>query len=1024
MSRLSMLGPLVINTALGGGENGSATGSLKANNIIFGPDMTLTGTSIGQTYLGATRMNPIAGSKRSLQKMLRRELRNLSNNHQFDKQQLDDMSMVDWWDDDWYGLVFCSFSRTLTAVWYGWMMESGTHITDTELENDLKNAAYRDKVVALKYRFATSDHVGKKDFKSHIFLSLKKSKNLYKAVRQVRRHHHSDFVEHELGFVNAYPYNNNNNNNNNKSESENIKHVNQKRFIEEFLFGVEEEEEEEKETVNKSTNEPTVVLDAICIRAWMTEQIKIKIRKKIENLQSHLRSLHQLKKSNSEDYEEEAKNNNNNNNNNNSYDDAESCAESMLDKWRHECIKIESFVYRLEHLDFMLQLWCDQMLDLSFWMQNKPAVYKRGYTDDEDLRCFATLMLYPHKRRFVSIFDLPDLVPWVPLTSACQEYDYWSPGGGASGLSMPATTILDGASNRGSVEKSTVAANANFPNINISQLTSSPSEEESKEEKEEEEEEKEGNRSPTTHENSDQQKPSNGNNNEEEQNDTPTSSTSSGGPSVSASHRGIVALAHMVLNKSAPHPCKIRNLNEIAVRKALEDPPVGLAIMDIIHILFLGNYPGCLHRPSFAIRSRIRMQSIVFRGATAEETGRWISKNYRLLHLAFKLWYLQVLEYSPAFKAAVSHVQRHAEYEGHVYNSVAQIHNLLNLHSPPNLDLFYCSARWEELGEDGFLNSSSLPKKYPPSAPPDFITLPPDYLLNDAAHMSHGEAAPALNKLRKGTFSTTLHTRLKSWLRGLCTEKKAVGANAEAKTVSQQYKEEIAQMMVISKIIHTHPRFAKTQVEKILQQKSTLSSEGSSSSSSSWRKGIPGKLDPIEPWCLGAPLTPLPVPLIHSFLKLEGDSELQTACWFGDRSFFLQEPYRFLDDLDMLYAIDLAAWMCARRTDGRFMISWLRFPIGLSAMAYQRLRVLYFNYECCDDLDNAFFIQVRRMLFRRRRRVISAEEYDQRVNEKDASIIHRYTEAIKVVVRKKKNVGNQLGSVEFEADDDDSSSSR
>lgn len=109
----------------------------------------------------------------------------------------------------------------------------------------------------------------------------------------------------------------------------------------------------------------------------------------------------------------------------------------------------------------------------------------------------------------------------------------------------------------------------------------------------------------------------------------------------------------MVLSKSNPHPCKIRNLDQIAVRNALEDPPVGLAAMDMVHILLMGNYPGCRSRPPFAVRARVRVQSITFRGATAKETTQWMKGHYRLLHLAFKEWYAQTVRWSPAYEAVV-----------------------------------------------------------------------------------------------------------------------------------------------------------------------------------------------------------------------------------------------------------------------------------------------------------------------------------------------------------------------------------
>lgn len=412
----------------------------------------------------------------------------------------------------------------------------------------------------------------------------------------------------------------------------------------------------------------------------------------------------------------------------------------------------------------------------------------------------------------------------------------------------------------------------------------------------------------------------------------------------------------MVLSKSNPHPCKIRNLDQIAVRNALEDPPVGLAAMDMIHIMFMGNYVGCRHRPGFATRARIRAQSLTFRGATARETATWMLRYYRLLHLSFKIWYLQVVRWSPAFEAAVADVQSHAEYASCVLGSVNQIHHMIAAWGRPDPEKFRANRRHQ-----------------------DFVDLPPPEMMDDAAYMSHGDASHTLGKLRKGSFITTLWDRMRSWMRSLCTEKS---------DLAQQYKEEMTQMMVVSKIVHSQPEYGVRVMQSLVDARRAYQDP-----QPDWRAGVPGQLDPMEPWCLGTPLIPMPAVLIHSFLKWEGDSALNTTPWFADQSFFLSKAYGFLDQ-DSLRAIDLAAWACARRTDGRFVMSWLRYPIGLSALAYQRLQNLYFSYECCDIADNNFLGQLRRFLFRRRRRVIPAKEYQERLAAKDPSIVHSETEPI------------------------------
>ena len=99
------MGSAAVAAALSGGETGSVTGSALADDLLFGPDMSMAGTSIGRTYLGVPRMIPVAGTNRSLGKLLRRDLSILYGDS--------------WWDARIHPWVFCSFDKTMTALWCG-----------------------------------------------------------------------------------------------------------------------------------------------------------------------------------------------------------------------------------------------------------------------------------------------------------------------------------------------------------------------------------------------------------------------------------------------------------------------------------------------------------------------------------------------------------------------------------------------------------------------------------------------------------------------------------------------------------------------------------------------------------------------------------------------------------------------------------------------------------------------------------------------------------------------------------------
>ena len=775
LTRLVRLGPTAVRAVLGNaerGEMGSATGSCRADDLLFGPDMNATGNSIGRTYLGVPRMHPIAGTRRSLGKLLCHELCLLYKTRG---------GSVWTWDQKVHPWVFCSFDKTLTALWHG--------------------ARKTGSGSGLRYRWKGIVPVTGPANDPRFFFELPDTiQAVWQAAQTLRKAYDRPFVARELGFFGARP----------------------------------------------SPTRRTIVLDAICLRARAAKMAGLRVR-------------------HDEDVNMEA---------------AAMCR-SRSD--RAGSLQAEASARRFQELGLALQLWTDQMLDLAYWMQRTPNIRKRGYTDGDDLDESACLLLYPHGRRFVSIYDTPDLVPWLPYTSACQERNYWAPTGAPSMM----------AAMSGGARSTTVA--------------------------------------------------------------------SGGGGNC----HGMAILAHMVLSKSNPHPCKIRNLDQIAVRNALDDPPVGLATMDMVHILLMGNMPGCRIRPSFAVRSRIRVQSLAFRGATAAETVSWMRTHYRLLHLAFKEWYAQTVRWSPAYEAVIADVQHHAEYVACGRRASDEIRGILSVH--------------------GSVSAAKVAHLLSQDPDQDYIQMADSCILDDAAHMCHGLSLRTLGKLRKGSFVITTRDRMRGWLRALCTGKDRM---------AQQYKEELTQMMVLSKILYSQPEYGARIVEAIEATKLEEAAAAAATATTQTSHGYSASGgDTIHKWALGAPLASLPTAVISSFLKWEGDSALSVSPWFVDRSFFLEPPYAFLDK-DTLRSIDLVAWMCARRTDGRFVTSWLRFPIGLSAQAYQRLRTLYFSYEFCDVADNSFLVQLRRFLFRRRRRAIPAAEYLARKAANDPSIVDAMTEQV------------------------------
>lgn len=876
LTRLSRLGPTVLQAVLGRfGETGSGTGSNRADHLLFGPDLGAAGTSVGRTYLGVPRAMPIAGTDRSLGKLLRRELTDLYSA---------DASCAAWWDPAVHPWVFCAFDKTMTAVWHGrTLLSSATPPSPPSFPpqpppqlppspsspSSPPTPTPDPHRFRLRYRWlGIVPTQGQVDPRFHLVIPSAEARAVAHRAHFVRLDKHEKCVERQMGFLGA---------------ASPLEHE-------------------------------TAVLDTLALRVHEATAATAMAARDAETARLQARHARAAGPRGARD--------------------------------RTAALRHEARARRLDRLVLALHLWMDEMLDLAYWMQRAPAVRRARYVDAAPgVRRAATLLLYPHGRRFVSLYDLPDLTPWLPYTNVCIERNYWSPPGGTGGVvsTTTETTTTTHTPRKGDAGVGVGAPprdGSGPPKMTVVATT-------------------------TVH-------ASGGGN---------SASAASGGSgggggggggggrgnappaAASVTPQGMAALAHMVLSKSTPQPCTVRNLDQIAVRNALEDPPLGLAAMDMVHVMLLGNYEGCRVRPSFAVRARVRAQSLAFRGASSAATAAWIREHYRLIHLAFKEWYAQTAACSPAYEAVVADVQHHTEYAEFGRRAADQVRRMLACHGHPLRD--------PAMGPDA-----------------DPIQLPPAKRLDDAAHMAHGMSLRTFGKLRKGSFVETLCDRMRSWLRALCTGKE---------NLAQQYKEELTQMTVFSKIAYSQPAYRQRIVADIATLRNSSSQETPASHAADpqqqQQQQPQQRLDPIEPWALGAPLVTLPAALIESFLKWEGDSALGASPWFADSSFFTAEPYQYLDE-DSLRAVDLAAWMCARRTDGRFATAWLRWPLGLSAQAYQRVQTLYMSYECCDVADNSFLVQLRRLLFRQRRRVVPAAEYEARRARRDPSIMYERTETI------------------------------
>ena len=580
-------------------------------------------------------------------------------------------------------------------------------------------------------------------------------------------------------------------------------------------------------------------------------------------------------------------------------------AETRGDPTKNSNVRTESdaLIRWLEDLDLSLHLWTNQMLDLAYWMQTDLSVRNSGYVDSYEVDKAANFLLRPDGRRHGWYHgDMPDLTPYLAVSNAFHDREFSAKGGGGGGGG--------GGSNR------TTTANS-AADATTKKKASAPKNQSSS---------------------------------------SSSASSPSSGPFRGS--RALSVLVHVAIRKSLPQRCKGRSLKNMCQRYAVEDPPAGLALMDAVACLYMGGTPGCLHRPRFAVRARIRAQTLIFRGATVTETEAWMQDNAKVLQLAFTEYYLYAVRWDLAFQAVVCDVQLHMEFTRKTRESGDELRAIL----------------------DTLMTCHDMDQ---PGAKGRFAGVPQPGALHIIAWSGHDRGLEAFGKARKGAFVTRAATLMKGWLRTFRTSKTV--------DICEPYKEEMTQMLVLSKMMYCSPECASMIVADIMKIDKEEKEAVKKSVPLPWlvRDAEPGR----SSWGLGVPKVNIPIAMIESFRAWEGDNSLFTSPYFADKSFFASAPYQWLDH-DTVRAIDLAAWMCARRSDSRFVTSWLRNPIGLSEMAYRRLCLLYFSYEFCDIPDHSIENQFRWFLFRRRRRVICESEYQLRMKLGDPSIKNELTETI------------------------------
>lgn len=224
-------------------------------------------------------------------------------------------------------------------------------------------------------------------------------------------------------------------------------------------------------------------------------------------------------------------------------------------------------------------------------------------------------------------------------------------------------------------------------------------------------------------------------------------------------------LIHLFGCKSAHHRCQIRNMVKILYddtnpehsdhKKTDGDPRVMGLVKDIIHVSLMGNFPHCRCRPNFAVRMHIRQSCLRFfrspsrtsgaaagQGETMKQNWQWgiwwFDENTYLLRACMKEYHLYGTRYQPAARSVLMASHNHAEHELFVFRSMDVARRMLESQGP---GVF----RGDDDGSRLCALMESIEKEH---------------------EHAHKNALKSLTKLRKGSFTTVVMNKIKTWLEG------------------------------------------------------------------------------------------------------------------------------------------------------------------------------------------------------------------------------------------------------------------
>jgi hypothetical protein len=105
----------------------------------------------------------------------------------------------------------------------------------------------------------------------------------------------------------------------------------------------------------------------------------------------------------------------------------------------------------------------------------------------------------------------------------------------------------------------------------------------------------------------------------------------------------ISALVHVIMSKTQPHKCQLRNFARI-LKCYFERYPIMISMYrQIIAVGLLGNYPHAKFRPCF--QKRIKLSHFIKKYITSDEDlCEWISRNERLVYYLTKEYYVYCTE--------------------------------------------------------------------------------------------------------------------------------------------------------------------------------------------------------------------------------------------------------------------------------------------------------------------------------------------------------------------------------------------